>query len=94
MFDISSCFLLVCDNTVHNTHGYIASPNWPSIYPNTQAYPEMRTCVWKIKLPAGKRVRVRFIDFDFEESDACTFDGVEARDGSHSNSTLVRCIFG
>eukprot|EP00794_Sanderia_malayensis_P003246 gene3246-3727_t len=76
-------FGAVCDNTITYTQGYIASPRWPLNYPNRQS------CTWKIVLAPGRRIAVRFTDFDLEDHSTCRYDYLEARNGNSPTSPLV-----
>eukprot|EP00795_Rhopilema_esculentum_P014104 gene14104-5092_t len=76
-------FGAVCVNTITYTQGYIASPRWPASYPNS------KECRWTVTVPAGRRISVRFTDFDLEDHSSCNYDFFEARDGNLATSTLL-----
>lgn len=48
--------------------GQINSP----LYPNT--YPSNVDCVYVIKPPKAKKIRLEFISFDLEADSKCSFD--------------------
>jgi len=76
-------FAAVCVRTITYTQGYIASPRWPASYPNN------RECTWKINLPVGRQISVRFTDFDLEDHGSCNYDFLEARNGLTTTSPLI-----
>ncbi|XP_030638955.1 ST14 transmembrane serine protease matriptase b [Chanos chanos] len=65
----------VCGGNLTGLSGKFTSPGYPSYYP-----PQTQ-CVWNIKVPAGKKIRVTFRKFSMSEprqgSGACLKDYVE-----------------
>ena len=49
------------------------SPNFPWNYPNS------KECEWHITVPWNKKVNLKFIKFDLEQSDNCGYDFVEVK---------------
>uniref|UniRef100_A0A3B3V4R9 Transmembrane serine protease 15 n=1 Tax=Poecilia latipinna TaxID=48699 RepID=A0A3B3V4R9_9TELE len=61
-----------------------SSPNYPHSYGN------MANCLWTLHASAGQNIQLHFLDFDVE----ATYDMVEVRDGTGSNSTLLAVLTG
>ncbi|KAJ7371404.1 hypothetical protein OS493_025866 [Desmophyllum pertusum] len=74
------------------TSGTFFSPNYPVPYPN-----DVR-CIWTISVPAGKRVKLTFEDFDLDKDFVtCDYqtekiDYVQIRDGQVSEVKSLRFI--
>ncbi|XP_032366699.1 cubilin [Etheostoma spectabile] len=69
--------------------GYITSPNYP------QNYPQNIDCIWVITVPNGEAVQINFEDdFYIEPTVSCSFDYLELRDGSTSNSGFIARLCG
>ncbi|XP_063074737.1 ovochymase-2 [Engraulis encrasicolus] len=71
-----------CGDASHAETGVIKSQNWPMNYaPNKE-------CMWKVKVPEGKRITLRFSDFDIEPAmlGKC-YDNVLVYDGDAPNAT-------
>ena len=60
------------------TNGSITSPNYPFNYGNNA------NCEWRIRVPAGLVVLLRFDSFDLESGQNCRYDAVELRDSPSS----------
>ncbi|XP_077323268.1 complement C1r subcomponent isoform X2 [Lithobates pipiens] len=52
-------------------YGLIASPNYPKTYPNNNH------STWNIAVPEGFHISLKFLVFDIEPSDGCTYDFVK-----------------
>ena len=63
-------FLLVCGGTYQGRQGTISSPNYPSFYF------AKANCLYKIVVPRGLRVSVRFQDFSIEPAGAGAGRGI------------------
>ncbi|NWX82451.1 CUBN protein, partial [Nothoprocta pentlandii] len=67
-----------CGGTFHMERGAFSSPGYPDPYPlDTE-------CVWKILSSPGNRLQLSFIAFQVEESDGCTKDYLEIREGNET----------
>ena len=65
------------------SEGQLESPNYPEDYqPNKE-------CVWKIKVPPGFQVALKFQSFEIENHDNCVYDFIEIRDGGDPDSELI-----
>ena len=63
-----------CGGLLTTTSGVITSPNYPN------AYAHRRVCVWRIKVPRGRKIRLTFTDFALERSSPggiCRYDYVQ-----------------
>ncbi|KAK7485812.1 hypothetical protein BaRGS_00022912 [Batillaria attramentaria] len=65
-----------CGGAVNGTGGVIASPLYPEQYPNNAM------CQWVITGDPGDTIRIHFDTFSLQDSDSCSLDSVELRDGS------------
>ena len=69
---VNSSLLLRCDRkTIHLTKssGTIRSPGYP------HEYAENQRCTWRVQVPRGFRIRIRFRrQFDIEQSPHCSKD--------------------
>ncbi|KAM4545848.1 enteropeptidase [Odontesthes bonariensis] len=61
-----------------------SSQNYP------QSYANRANCLWTLHAMEGQNIRLHFLDFDVE----ATFDMVEVRDGTGTNSTLLAVLTG
>ncbi|XP_028930598.1 membrane frizzled-related protein [Ornithorhynchus anatinus] len=75
-----------CGGTLTELQGSFHSPNYPQPYPPTQI------CLWKISVPAGHIIELKFNNFSLEAEDHCHYDFVEVYDnvGIHSSGFLGR----
>ncbi|KAH8307687.1 hypothetical protein KR044_008974 [Drosophila immigrans] len=83
-------FLVVCGGnlSVDDTEGRLESPNYPLDYlPNKE-------CVWKITVPKGFQVALKFQSFEVENHDSCVYDYVEVRDGPTQDAALIGVFCG
>lgn len=51
-------------------------------------YEKKEECEWMIEASEGKRIRLRFLSFDIEHEQDCTYDFVEVYDGDDDSSNL------
>uniref|UniRef100_A0A4X2M7T4 Cubilin n=1 Tax=Vombatus ursinus TaxID=29139 RepID=A0A4X2M7T4_VOMUR len=65
-----------CGGTFHMAEGVFNSPGYPDIYP-----PNVE-CVWNIPSSPGNQLQLSFITFQLEESENCTKDYLEIREGN------------
>ena len=80
--------IAVCGGELETESGQLASPNYPEDYhPNKE-------CVWKISVPEGYQVALKFQSFEIENHDSCVYDYLEVRDGPDSASPLVGTFCG
>ena len=71
-FTHSFCVITVCGGDIRDeTSGVISSPGYPGDYPNN------RTCVWTIRVPAGNNIHVHFVGVDLEAHANCSYDYLE-----------------
>ncbi|XP_030376137.1 dorsal-ventral patterning protein tolloid [Scaptodrosophila lebanonensis] len=83
-------FDVVCGGelSVDDTEGRLESPNYPLDYlPNKE-------CVWKITVPKGYQVALKFQSFEVENHDSCVYDYVEVRDGPEQDAALIGVFCG
>ncbi|XP_068152674.1 protein tolkin [Drosophila tropicalis] len=83
-------FDVVCGGelVVDDNEGRLESPNYPLDYlPNKE-------CVWKITVPKGYQVALKFQSFEVENHDSCVYDYVEVRDGSAQDAPLIGVFCG
>ena len=80
-----SCFhkLSGCGGLVTGLKGSFHSPNFPGKYP-----PE-KTCSWKISVPEGYIIQMKFIRFHLEKHSICKYDSVVIKDGWERKSPLL-----
>lgn len=57
-----------CGGLLTSTKGTFATPNYPMEYPSNSS------CLWIIKVPLAKEIRMEYDDFELEESSACKND--------------------
>ncbi|CAL8142101.1 unnamed protein product [Orchesella dallaii] len=81
----SAKYEAVCGGEYTSSDGILRSPYYPNNYPRN------KECVYVISQPAGRGIRLQFLDFDIEAGSdtTCFFDYVEIRDGDTQNSTLI-----
>ncbi|XP_013797015.2 cubilin [Apteryx mantelli] len=73
-----------CGGTFHMERGAFSSPGYPQPYPlNTE-------CVWKILSSPGNRLQLSFIAFQVEQSNGCTKDYLEIREGNETGMLAGR----
>jgi tolkin protein len=73
----------VCGGQISKESGILSSPNYPDNYkPNKE-------CVWKLSVPDGYSVALKFQSFEVESHDHCVYDYVEVRDGHEDNSRVI-----
>lgn len=53
--------------------GSFSSPNYPNSYPHDVK------CQWEIEVEYGHLIEITFLDYDFEASYDCDFDGLIVR---------------
>lgn len=71
-----------------DAEGRLESPNYPLDYlPNKE-------CVWKITVPKGFQVALKFQSFEVENHDSCVYDYVEVRDGPTQDAALIGVFCG
>jgi len=68
--------------------GNLESPNFP------QEYAPNKECIWFLTAPEGFQVALKFVTFDVENHDSCTYDYVEILDGHAPNSTSIGLFCG
>ncbi|XP_067683134.1 mannan-binding lectin serine protease 1-like [Haliotis asinina] len=71
-----------CNRTVTEAPGIIRSVNYPQRYPNNTI------CLYEIKAPPNKRVKLDFDDFSLEK-EPCEFDYLTVYDGQSSASEVL-----
>ncbi|XP_040340221.1 discoidin, CUB and LCCL domain-containing protein 2 isoform X3 [Herpailurus yagouaroundi] len=79
-----------CGHTVLGPEsGTLMSINYPQTYPNSTV------CEWEIRVKMGERVRIKFGDFDIEDSDSCHFNYLRIYNGigvSRTEIDLITCL--
>ena len=74
-----------CGGVLTSPSGSFGSPN------NPLNYPPQLTCLWVIKIPNARNIRVTFDSFDIEPSSRCTKDYLlSLKDGKFPSSFGVR----
>ncbi|XP_071475764.1 cubilin [Marmota flaviventris] len=73
-----------CGGTFHMAEGILDSPGYPEVYP-----PNME-CVWNIVSSPGNRLQLSFISFQLEDSQNCSRDFVEIREGNATGPLVGR----
>ncbi|KAG9484731.1 hypothetical protein GDO78_008044 [Eleutherodactylus coqui] len=71
-----------CSTANIHQYGVISSPNYPKTYPNNQE----RT--WNITVSKGFHISLKFLVFDLEPSDGCTYDYVKVFDDNREMGTF------
>ncbi|XP_060496155.2 discoidin, CUB and LCCL domain-containing protein 2 isoform X3 [Panthera onca] len=73
-----------CGHTVLGPEsGTLMSINYPQTYPNSTV------CEWEIRVKMGERVRIKFGDFDIEDSDSCHFNYLRIYNGIGVSRTEI-----
>ncbi|XP_008587554.1 PREDICTED: uncharacterized protein LOC103604764 [Galeopterus variegatus] len=73
-----------CGHTVLGPEsGTLTSINYPQTYPNSTV------CEWEIRVKLGERVRIKFGDFDIEDSDSCHFNYLRIYNGIGVSRTEI-----
>ena len=62
--------------------GIISSPGYPGYYYSNKNY------YWRITVPEGKRIQVKFLDFGFPYSRSCPGDFLKVYDGRSSDDAV------
>ncbi|XP_030624670.1 LOW QUALITY PROTEIN: cubilin [Chanos chanos] len=73
-----------CGGNLHMESGSFNSPNYPD------AYPSNVECVWTITSSPGNRLQLSFIMFQLQESQGCTHDFLEIREGNSTGALVGR----
>ncbi|XP_072280793.1 complement C1r subcomponent [Pyxicephalus adspersus] len=60
-----------CTSARRSQYGLITTPNFPKTYPNNNH------TIWNIIVPEGYHISLKFLTFDIEPSDGCTYDFVK-----------------
>ncbi|XP_053945227.1 uncharacterized protein LOC128854836 [Anastrepha ludens] len=74
--------------SVDDSEGRLESPNYPLDYLPS------KECVWKITVPRGYQVALKFQSFEVENHDSCVYDYVEVRDGATEDAQLIGVFCG
>lgn len=53
-----------------------------------------KECIWKITVPEGYQVALKFQSFEVENHDTCVYDYVEVRDGDNKDSPIIGVFCG
>ncbi|XP_006009003.1 discoidin, CUB and LCCL domain-containing protein 2 [Latimeria chalumnae] len=73
-----------CGHTVLGPEsGTLASINYPQTYPNNTV------CEWEIWVKPGRRIHLKFGDFDIEDSDSCHFNYLRVYNGIGPSRTEI-----
>ncbi|XP_049840768.1 cubilin-like [Schistocerca gregaria] len=72
-----------CGGIMTSPSGSFSSPNYP------QNYHDVSYCTWKISTSRGSILQLVFIDIEMEETDDCSHDYVEIRDGKDPSGRLL-----
>ncbi|BHF63125.1 Bone morphoproteintic protein 1 [Sparganum proliferum] len=86
--DQKSCQSLACGDYLRKGSGYITSPGFPKEYP-----PNSR-CIWRIEVPSGFFVVLKFSRFELEDQFDCPYDYLEIYDGPLDPSSMLRKLCG
>ncbi|XP_037366570.1 cubilin isoform X2 [Talpa occidentalis] len=73
-----------CGGTFHMIEGTFNSPGYPEVYPHNVE------CVWNIVSSPGNRLQLSFITFQLEDSQDCSRDFVEVREGNETGHFVGR----
>lgn len=57
-----------CGGILYSLKGTFTTPNYPSMYPINS------NCLWVVKIPFAKGIKLEYDDFALEESSECTAD--------------------
>ncbi|XP_050004922.1 discoidin, CUB and LCCL domain-containing protein 2 isoform X2 [Alexandromys fortis] len=73
-----------CGHTVLGPEsGTLSSINYPYSYPNSTV------CEWEIRVKMGERIRIKFGDFDIEDSDSCHLNYLKIFNGIGVSRTEI-----
>ncbi|XP_012879637.1 PREDICTED: discoidin, CUB and LCCL domain-containing protein 2 [Dipodomys ordii] len=73
-----------CGYTVLGSEsGTLSSKNYPQTYPNSSV------CEWEIRVKLTERIRIKFGDFDIEDSDSCHFNYLRIYNGIGMSRTEI-----
>ncbi|BHF63167.1 Bone morphoproteintic protein 1 [Sparganum proliferum] len=86
--DEKTCQPLACGDYLRKGSGYITSPGFPKEYP-----PNSR-CIWRIEVPSGFFVVLKFSRFELEDQFDCPYDYLEIYDGPLDPSSMLRKLCG
>ncbi|KAM9673713.1 cubilin [Trichechus inunguis] len=73
-----------CGGTFHMAEGTFNSPGYPEVYPSNVE------CVWNIVSSPGNQLQLSFITFQLEDSQDCSRDFVEIREGNATGHLVGR----
>ncbi|XP_060048215.1 cubilin [Erinaceus europaeus] len=73
-----------CGGNFYMMEGTFSSPGYPEVYPSNVE------CVWNIVSSPGNRLQLSFITFHLEESQDCSKDFVEIREGNATGHLVGR----
>uniref|UniRef100_A0A8D0GFF0 Cubilin n=1 Tax=Sphenodon punctatus TaxID=8508 RepID=A0A8D0GFF0_SPHPU len=73
-----------CGGTFHMENGAFNSPGY------TESYPLNTECAWNLLSSPGNRLQLSFMTFQIEESDRCTKDYLEIREGNATGELVGR----
>uniref|UniRef100_A0A8C3YL53 Cubilin n=1 Tax=Catagonus wagneri TaxID=51154 RepID=A0A8C3YL53_9CETA len=73
-----------CGGIFHMTEGIFNSPGYPEVYPSNVE------CVWNIVSSPGNQLQLSFITFQLEDSQDCSRDFVEIREGNATGRLVGR----
>ncbi|KAJ8793296.1 hypothetical protein J1605_000291 [Eschrichtius robustus] len=59
----------------------------------SSTYPNSTVCEWEIRVKMGERVRIKFGDFDIEDSDSCHFNYLRIYNGIGVSRTEIGSQF-
>lgn len=82
-FDHLLEIIVICGGDIVAEQGYLQSPNYP------EEYRSNKECVWRITVPEGFQVALKFQSFEIENHDNCAYDYLEIRDGKSEDSTIL-----
>ena len=68
---LNNNYVSECGRHFTTPEGTFSSPNFPGRYPHS------RNCVWTIQVPRGRRVTLRFDNFNIESHSNCRYDYVD-----------------
>ncbi|XP_004860031.1 cubilin [Heterocephalus glaber] len=73
-----------CGGNFHRATGTFETPSYPDVYPPNSE------CVWSIISSPGNRIQLSFISFQLEDSQNCSKDFVEIREGNATGPLVGR----
>ncbi|XP_059143177.1 tolloid-like protein 1 [Physella acuta] len=86
--DMHGCKEGGCQTETSAHQGKISSPNFP------ENYPSKSDCVWHISTVPGHRIRLKFLVFELEPHQECTYDHIVVFDGSDSTADRLGTFCG